>query len=315
MAPFTVLSCDNIPGNGPATSAAVVGFAELRDPGLARWIEDHVAFPSSMVDRITPGSDDAARRLVAERYGVSDRSPVVTEPFAQWVVEDRFCNGRPPLEQVGVRFVADVEPYKVVKTRLLNASHSALGYLGYLAGYRTSDEAMANPVIADYLAAMMADEVAPLLPTLPDVDLAAYQRTLLERFANPRIADGLDRLCGRGSTKMPSYLLPSLVEGRDRQRPAPLLALAVAAWFCYLGGEDLDGRPIEVRDARREQLQGLVAGGDDPRPLLGERSIFGALGDDTDLAISVEEAIDDMRRLGPVAAACDRLALDLPEAA
>jgi fructuronate reductase/mannitol 2-dehydrogenase len=310
---FTVLSCDNLPDNGACARASVLGFARLRDDRLARWIDANVSFPASMVDRITPETDDAVRRLVADLFDVRDRSPVVTEPFRQWVVEDDFCQGRPPLEDVGVQFVGDVAPYRLMKTRLLNAGHSALGYLGVLTGgYRTTSEAMANPLIADYLAVLMREEVAPLLPAVPGVDLGAYQRTVLERFANPRISDQLSRLCGRGSTKMPAYLLPSLHEARRQGRPALLLTLAVAAWSCYLRGYDLSGNPIDVRDARRDALQALaMAGGNDPRPLLADRAVFGRLSEDAELATTLECALHDLELYGPAATICDYLATEL----
>jgi mannitol 2-dehydrogenase len=310
---LTVLSCDNLPDNGATTRTAVLGFARAIDPALAGWIEQHVSFPSSMVDRITPETDQQARRLVREQFGVRDRSPVIAEPFRQWVIEDRFSNGRPPLEQVGVQFVPDVAPYKLMKTRLLNASHSALGYLGYLVGgYATTSDAMANPVIADYLATLMREEIAGLLPETPGIDLAAYQRTLLERFANPRISDQLSRLCGRGSTKMPAYLLPSLAEARRRGRPTALLTLAVAGWCRYLQGVDRYGAPIDIRDARKDLLQPLAAGAPgDPRPLLQQRSIFGPLGDDPAFVRSLEWAIRDIDEYGPAAAIADHLATEL----
>ena len=309
---FTVLSCDNVPDNGAAARAAVLGFAAARDPRLADWIDAHVTFPASMVDRITPETDDAARALVAGRFGVRDRSPVVTEPFSQWVVEDDFCNGRPPLERVGVQFVDDVAPYKLIKTRLLNASHSALGYLGYLTGrYRTTAEAMANPVIADYLAALMREEITALLPEVPGVDLHAYRHTLLRRFANPRISDQLTRLCGRGSVKMPAYLLPSLIAARAAGRPAALLTLAVAGWCRYLRGYDLNGDRIEINDVLRHVLQPLAGHGSDPRPLLSQRAVFGALADDAEFVGALEWAIRDIEEYGPTAAIADHLATEL----
>jgi mannitol 2-dehydrogenase len=265
------------------------------------------------VDRITPEIDDAARRLVADRFGVRDRSPVITEPFRQWIVEDDFCQGRPPLEEVGVQFVEDVAPYRLMKTRLLNAGHSALGYLGVLSGAgRTASEAMANPVIADYLAALMREEVAPLLPTVPGIDLNMYQRTVLDRFANPRISDQLSRLCGRGSTKMPAYVLPSLREARQQGRPALLLTLAVAAWFCYVRGYDLTGNPLDVKDVRGDVLRALaMAGGNDPRLLLSDHTVFGRLGEDAGLVTALECALHDLEMYGPAATICDYLATAL----
>ncbi|PWR05590.1 mannitol dehydrogenase family protein [Micromonospora acroterricola] len=312
---FTVLSCDNLPDNGASTRASVLGYARLRDAALADWIETHATFPSSMVDRITPETDDHLRAMVVDRYGLRDNWPVVTESFTQWVVEDRFCNGRPPLERVGVRFVDDVAPYKLMKTRLLNAAHSALGYLGSLSGgYRTTDEVMGNPVFADYLRALMREEIAHVLPPVPGVDMDSYQRTLVDRIANPRISDQLARLCGRGSTKMPAYLIPSLVAARREGRPTALLTLAVAGWFCYLRGYDLTGAPIEVRDARREELQPLAHAGE-TRLLLGDRSIFGELGDDPEFVQALDRALRDLESDGPAATICDYLATQLLPAA
>ncbi|HYN96025.1 MAG TPA: mannitol dehydrogenase family protein [Pilimelia sp.] len=279
VAPFTVLSCDNIPANGVAARTMVTSFAELRDPELAAWITEHVAFPSSMVDRITPETTPQERDEVARAFGVADGWPVITEPFSQWVVEDSFCNGRPPLEHVGVQFVDDVAPYELTKKRLLNASHCALGYLGYLAGYRTTAEVLADPAYAAYISALV-DEIIPLLPRVAGLDLDAYKATLLERLANPEIADQLSRLCRRGSTKMPSYLLPSIREAIEADRPHPLMTLAVAGWFRYLQGEDYAGEPIEIEGQRREELVPLaLQDGADPRPLLGVRDVFDSLAD------------------------------------
>jgi mannitol-1-phosphate/altronate dehydrogenase len=299
LLPFTVVSCDNMHRNGDAARSAVVGFARLRDEVLARWIADRVAFPSSMVDRITPHTTPEEREAVAQRYGVDDRWPVITEPFSQWVIEDTFCNGRPPLDEVGVRFVPDVARYELMKSRLLNASHCALGYLGSLAGHRTIDHVMADGVFADYVTALMDVEVTPLLPPPDGIDLGDYKRALLKRFANPAIADQLPRLCRRGSTKMPHHLLPSLQQALAEGRPHALLTLAVAAWFCYLRGVDGDGRPVVVDDPRADLLQHLVRGsGSDPRLLLGVESIFGHLGSDPAFVAELEQAIAQFDRDG-----------------
>lgn len=305
---LTVLSCDNLANSGAAAETAVVSFARTVDETLARWIEHNVSFPNSMVDRITPASDDGTARLVRTRFGVVDRAPVITEPFTQWVVEDDFANGRPPLEDVGVRFVSDVAPYKLMKSRLLNGTHSAIAYLGYLAGHRTTAEVMTDPIMRAYLAQMMRDEIAPLLPRVPGVSLVEYQGTLLERFANENIGDDLSRLCGRGSTKVPAYLLPSLVEARRAQHPAPLLTLAVAAWFRYLRGTDLAGDPIEIQDVRRDELRALArAGRADPSPLLRERSVMGEIGEDLWVRRALGRAMRDLDRVGPSVAVQMRL--------
>lgn len=302
-APFTVLSCDNLPDSGAAARTAVVAHAALRDPALAAWIEQNVTFPSGMVDRITPETSPQMRDVIEETVGIADRWPVVTEPFSQWVVEDAFCNGRPPLERVGVQFVDDVGPYRLIKTRMLNGGHCALGYLGTLAGHTRTDEAMADPVVRAIVERMLGEEVQPLMPRVLGVDLAEYRRTTLERFANPAIGDTLARLCRRGSVKMPSYLLPSLREAREQGRPQPMLVLAVAAWLLYLRGADLAGRPIEVVDPRADALCGLAReGGDDPRVVLGLRSVFGSLGDDPQLVAELGDALRVLSRYGLEAA-------------
>jgi mannitol 2-dehydrogenase len=290
-APFTVLSCDNVPRNGEIARLAVVSFARLRDPELAAWIDEHVTFPCSMVDRITPESTGAFTEYVNSEFGLADCSPVTTEPFRQWIVEDDFCNGRPPLEDVGVQFVEDTTVYELMKKRMLNGTHSALGYLGYLAGHRTTDGVMADPLLHAYASRLLGEEIVPLLPEVPGIDLAEYKDTLLERLANPNIGDELQRLCRRGSTKVPSYLLPSVCDALRADGPHDLLTLGVAGWLRYLRGTDFQGRPIRVQDARLSELQPLVlAGGNDPRVVLRDR-LFGGLGDDEGFATRLEAAL------------------------
>ncbi len=299
LPPFTVLSCDNMQSNGSAARTAVVSFARLRDEELATWIDEHVAFPSSMVDRITPNTSREDRDAVAAATGIDDRWPVITEPFRQWVVEDSFCNGRPPLEQVGVQFVADVTPYETIKTRLLNAGHSSIAYLGYLAGYRTTDEVMADPVFRAFLTRLMAEEIAPSLPTVPGIDLDEYQATLIERFSNPRMADQLARLGRRGSTKIPSYLLPSVDEAIDQGRPHDLLCLAVAGWLRFLRGHDYAGDEVPIQGPRPDLVPVAQEAGSDPTPLLAERSIFASVGQDPRFAEPVQRALEALDREGP----------------
>jgi mannitol-1-phosphate/altronate dehydrogenase len=299
LPPFTVVSCDNMHRNGDVARSALVGFARLRDEQLARWISEHVAFPSSMVDRITPHTTPEEREAVARRYGVDDRWPVITEPFSQWVIEDRFCNGRPPLDQVGVRFVPDIDGYELVKTRLLNAAHSAVGYLGSLAGYRSIDQVMTDRLLTEYVRRLMDDEVTPLLVAPEGMDLDRYKRQLMRRFANPAIADQLTRLCRRGSLKMPHHVLPSLHQARAEGRPYVLLTLAVAAWFLHLRGVGPVPGRVEVDDPRGDDLQVLaLAGGVDPRPLLAERSIFRDLVDDASFVSDLAVAMAALERDG-----------------
>jgi fructuronate reductase/mannitol 2-dehydrogenase len=297
--PFTILSCDNMPHNGVAARTAIVSFARLRDPELADWIDELVAFPSCMVDRITPTTTPEERESIVAGLGVADRWPVVTEPFRQWIVEDRFCNGRPPLEKVGVQLVDDVAPYEQMKTRLLNGGHTAIAYLGHLAGHRTTDEVMADPVFHRYLRTMMEQEIAPLLPPVPGIDLADYQRTLVQRLANPRMGDQLARLSRRGSTKIPNYVLPSIRAARDEGRGYELLALAVAGWIRFLRSCDDDGRPVPVEDPRADLVRLARDCGDDPGPFLRQRDVFGDLATDGTFTATVTGHLAELEERGP----------------
>lgn len=309
LAPFTVLSCDNVADNGRIARTAVTSFAAVHDPALARWITEHVTFPSSMVDRITPRTTDADRAFVAERFGVIDRWPVITEPFSQWVVEDAFCAGRPPLEEVGARFVDDVRPYALLKTRLLNASHCALAYLGAQAGHEHADEAMTDPVFASYIAALMQQEVAPLLPPVPGVDVAEYRATTFERLRNPMLADRLERLGRWGSGKVPRHVVPSIVAARARGREHPLLTLALAGWIRHLRGGAQGTGTVQLDDPLAPVLQPLaLAARTDLRPLLAERSLFGDLGEDAGFVAELAAAQRDLDEFGARAAIRARLA-------
>jgi mannitol 2-dehydrogenase len=276
-APFTVLCCDNIPDNTQAARAALVSFAALQDPGLARWIDTHVAFPSTMVDRITPRTSNSEREFVENTFGIADKWPVLTEPYCQWIIEDTFSDGRPPLDEVGAQFVADVSDHKLVKTRLLNGSHIAIACLGTLAGYQRTDEAMRDYVICDYVEQLMRDEIQPLLPAVPGMNTPGYRNTLLTRLSNPRMSDQLSRLAARGSTKISSFLVPSLREAIAQGRPHTLLMLALAGWARYLRGYDLKGREIHVDDPQSALLTRLAtAEGNNPGPLL-QHDVFAEL--------------------------------------
>ncbi|HWH15945.1 MAG TPA: mannitol dehydrogenase family protein [Miltoncostaeaceae bacterium] len=313
--PFTVLSCDNVPGNGRIARAALVGYAGLRDPDLAEWIAREVAFPSSMVDRITPHTTDADRSLLADRFGVEDRWPVVTEPFSQWVVEDDFCAGRPPLEAVGVHVVPDVAPYALMKTRLLNASHCALGHLGVVAGVGTTHAAMREPVFAETIRRMMDEEVAPLLPPVPGVDLAAYRASLLARLANPSIGDPLTRLCRAGSAKVPAHVLASVREARRAGRRHDLLTLAVAGFCRSLEGTDEHGSPLVVDEPMAPLLRPLARrAAADPAGLVSVREVFGDLGADQGFVRDLGAALRAIASRGVRGALADALART-PEAA
>ena len=276
-APFTVLSCDNIADNGAAAQRQTLAAADAFGPGLMGWVERHVAFPSTMVDRITPPLSGDMENRINERLGVSDACAVLTEPFSQWVVEDQFCNERPPLEEVGVQLVADAAPYKVIKTRLLNGSHCALGYLGTAAGLKTSSQAMADPLFRGFVEQLMRWEIAPLLPAPLDLDLASYQRSVLTRMSSEAMDDPLSRLSTRGSVRIPSYVLPSLEDALRHGAPHRRLTLVVAGWVAQLRRRS---RSLDVADPAAELLQTLARShGDDLRPLLGHSTVFGTLGE------------------------------------
>ena len=279
--PFTALSCDNIQHNGTVLREAVLALARLRDPKLADWISENGCFPSTMVDRITPVTAAKDVATLADRYGIVDRWPVFCEPFRQWVIEDRFVAGRPAWEDVGAQFVADVAPYEFMKLRLLNASHLAVASIGRLIGYVTIDEAMADPLIARFMTALMDRETGPTLPAVPGIDLTAYKATLVERFANTAIQDTVERV----NTDAPLNVLVDPI--RDRLRsgaPVDLLALALAAWLRRVRGEDEQGQPIEVRHPLADTLRAkAIEGGPDPRPLLGMADLFGSIGGDARL--------------------------------
>ncbi|KAK2074070.1 hypothetical protein P8C59_008307 [Phyllachora maydis] len=280
LRPFTVLSCDNMQKNGAITRHMLETFARLRgDAAVADWIGTHGAFPNSMVDRITPRTSDADVAALAADFAVADKWPVVTEPFMQWVVEDAFSDGRPALERVGVQVVGsvrDVEQFEMHKLRLLNGSHSAIGYPGTLAGFAHVHEVMADADFGAFVWRLMQDEVKPLLPAIPGVDVDAYCRTLVERFANPTIMDQLPRICLNASGKIPQFIMPSIAEAIWSGRPFRRLVFVAAAWFRYLHGRDDEGRAFAVDDPMRDELQRRArAGGLAPHELLGIKTLFG----------------------------------------
>lgn len=239
--PFTVLSCDNLRHNGDVVRHAILAFADARDSGLGQWIDAHVSFPNCMVDRITPAvTPDDVRRLNGLN-GIEDEIPVFAEDFVQWVVEDRFCNGRPALEEVGVQFTDDVAAYEQIKLRMLNASHVMLSYPGLLGGYRLVHEAMADPRILRLLRTFLDRDVIPLLDPPPGMSLDRYRDRVLERFSNPAINDQLLRLASDSGSKIPVFLGDTIRECLDRDGDHRRLAFMLAAFARHLGGIDDKG--------------------------------------------------------------------------
>jgi fructuronate reductase len=296
LPPFAVLCCDNLPANGQTVGRVVSRFAALRNADLGRFVENEVAFPSTMVDRIVPATTDQDRASVAARLGVEDAWPVMTEPFTQWVIEDRFSHGRPRFEDSGVELVADVAPYELMKLRLLNGSHSTLAYLGYLAGYETVSDVMRDPAFAALVRALMDEEVTPTLSVPQGADLAGYKRSLLERFANPALKHRTWQIAMDGSQKLPQRLLGTVRDRLRRDAPIRRLALGVAAWMRYVAGVDEKGQPIDVRDPLGARLRAIAdqAGPDAERlapALLAVQEIFGNLADDPRFAAPVTAAL------------------------
>lgn len=268
IAPFTVLSCDNMPDNGKRTRQAVVQLAEHRDAELASWIASEVAFPSSMVDRIVPAMTDADfERLTA--LGVSDPNAVVCEAFTQWVVEDNFSLGRPSWEVEGVEMVADVAPFETMKLRMLNGSHSLLAYLGALAGIETVFDGVNHSELRAALRRYMLEEAAPTLEMPDGIDLDAYADSLLARFANDSLRHRLQQIAMDGSQKLPQRWLSGMLEHSVAGQSSPCVALGMAAWIRYTAGQDLHGNSYPVDDPLAKRFAELhQAHGSDPRALV-----------------------------------------------
>jgi mannitol 2-dehydrogenase len=236
---------------------------------------------------------------VSSRYGVADRWPVVCEPFTQWVLEDAFGSGRPPWEDAGVQVVDDVEPYELMKLRLLNASHQGLCYVGYLAGFRLVHDVAQDPLFADFLLAYMQDEGSPTLPPVPGMDLAAYRAELIARFSNAQVRDTVARLCAESSDRIPTWLLPVVRENLAAGRSVRLSAAIVASWARYDEGVDEQGEPITVVDRLREPLMAAAARhGEDPLAFLRDRSLFGDLVDEPRFTEPYLWALDSLHRAG-----------------
>ncbi len=255
VAPFTVLSCDNLPGNGKAARDAVVGTARLSSPELADWIHRTVAFPNSMVDRITPATGPRELAIAAEFGLGADPVPVTCEPFRQWALEDNFPAGRPAWEKLGATFTAHVHAFETMKIRILNGGHALIAYPGGLKGIHFVHEAMADPLIAAFLDAVQTREILPIVPPVPGQDLAAYKTLITARFSNPDVADTERRLCYDGSNRQPKFIIPSLCDALAAGRKADGLTLLSALWCRYCYGVTEAGEKIAPNDPNWDNLQ------------------------------------------------------------
>ncbi|MBL0372686.1 mannitol dehydrogenase family protein [Rhizobium sp. KVB221] len=279
IVPFTVMSCDNIPGNGHVTEHAVVGLAKLSDPSFADWIEKTVAFPNSMVDRITPATGSREIDHCEEVFNIADHWPVYCEEFKQWVMEDKFTAGRPALEKVGVTFVDDVAPFELMKIRILNGGHAAIAYPAALLDIHFVHEAMQEPLIRDFLGKLEMSEIIPCVPPVPETDLNDYFSLIERRFANPKIGDTIPRLCQDGSNRQPKFILPSTADRLKRGGDITGLSLVSALWCRYFAGTSDSGQKIEFNDASADRLHAAALRAKDyPLAFLELGEIFGDVG-------------------------------------
>src|ERR1700742_4788954 len=295
----TIVSCDNIESNGEIARRAALANAERRDPGLADWVAEHTRFPSSMVDRITPATTLEMAAQVRRDFGIDDRWPVLAEPFAAWVLEDDFADGRPPLEQAGVLMVDDVGPYESMKLRLLNAGHQSLCYFAYLCGFEFVHDAARDPLFAEFLLAYFDFEAIPTLAPVPGIDLHDYSRTLIERFGNPGVRDTVARLCAYSSDRIPKWLLPVICDNLASDGSVRLAAATVASWARYAEGADEWGQPIEVVDQLADSLVPIARSQhENPTAFIEINAVFGDLAQQPRFVEAYCWALESLHRNG-----------------
>ncbi len=299
IVPFTVMSCDNIPGNGHVTHNAVVGLAKLIYPELAGWVNANVAFPNGMVDRITPATGDRERLLLSQNFGIADNWPVFCESFKQWVLEDNFPAGRPALEKVGVQFVADVAPFEHMKIRILNGGHATIAYPAALMDIHFVHEAMENPLVRGFLEKVEREEIIPIVPPVPDTDLGEYYQLIERRFSNPKIGDTITRLCLDGSNRQPKFVLPSAADRVKAGKSVAGLALVSAFWARYCYGTTDSGKAIAPNDPSWTRLTAEAKRAkDDPAAWLAMTDIFGGLAQEPAYVAAFSHALNTIWAIG-----------------
>ncbi len=278
--PFTVVSCDNLLHNGRLLKSLVVEQAGLRNPQLAAWIDRNAAFPATMVDRIVPATSESDLARAAATLGVADHGHVVTESFSQWVVEDCFSGPRPAWERVGVQLVSDLEPFELVKLRMLNAAHSTIAYLGCLRGFEFVHEAMRDTAMRRLIEYLLQHEIIPTLTPPKGIDLTTYRVELINRLSNPALKHRTDQIAMDGSKKLPQRLLGTIRDRLAVNAPIEGLSLSVSGWIRYVYGRNEQGVTMCVQDPMAEHLGALTAGlFDEPenalRRVLAVTEIFG----------------------------------------
>jgi mannitol 2-dehydrogenase len=296
---LTVMSCDNVQGNGHVARTAFLGFAQMRDPEMVHWMEDNVTFPNSMVDRVTPRTVDADREYLLKHHGIDDAWPVTCEPFRQWVLEDSFAAGRPAYEEAGVEVVKDVVPYELMKLRLANGIHQALCYFGTLLNHTYVHEAVADPDVQVMLLRYVDREAIPTLEPIPGVDFQAYGRTVIERFGNHQIRDTLVRICEDTSDRIPKFVLPAVFAQLEAGRDVEVCAAIVASWARYAEGVGENGEELDVRDPLRDDLMARAANQrNEPLAFLQHRGVFGELADQPAFTTAYLRALDALHEVG-----------------
>lgn len=278
---LTVLSCDNIVENGRAARTALLGFAMARHPNLIPFLEEEVAFPNSMVDRVVPATTQADREFLAAECGYEDAWPVASEPFSLWVIEDTFAAGRPALDEAGAQLVADVRPYEIMKLRLANGTHQALCYFGALLGHRFVHEALADPDVRCFVERYQISEVLPTLSPVAGTDARSWGQAVIERFSNPAVADTLARICEDATDRLPKFVLPVPRANLSHGGSVRFSAAIVAGWARYLEGTDEHGHALPQCDPLLERLRAnLRRDTERPGAFIEDERIFGDLARD-----------------------------------
>lgn len=306
VSPFAVMSCDNIPHNGAVVRSVVVGLAQEVDSELAKWIDETVAFPNSMVDRITPGTTPAQCQHIQDEYGYDDASPIFCEPFRQWILEDKFPHGRPKFEQLekyGFKFVPDVAPYELMKIRILNGGHASLCYPAALLGVQYVHEAMEHPTIGPFLDALERNEIIPTVPPVPDTNLQEYWQLISKRFSNPTINDTIGRICFDGASRQPKFIVPVARDGLKKGCSVDGLALVSAMWCRYCQGKTESGEDVGPNDPQWDRLQVAARqSSTDPMAWLQMSDVYGEVGQDRVFVEAFSKALKAIENDGAEAA-------------